>query len=79
MLFTLLGIVTEVKPEQLEKAHSPMLVTLLGILTEVKPEQLEKAYHSMLFTLLGIIVVLHPEYSVFVAVFIIALQLFRES
>ena len=33
----------------------------------------------MLVTLLGIIVVLHPECSVFVAVSIIALQLFRES
>ena len=33
----------------------------------------------MLVTLLGIIVVLHPECSVFVAVSIIALLLFRES
>ena len=39
MLVTLLGIVTEVKPEQPEKAKFPMLVTLLGIVTEVKPEQ----------------------------------------
>ena len=43
MLFTLLPIVTEVKPEQLKKALSSMLVTLLGIVTEVKPEQLKKA------------------------------------
>ena len=40
MLVTLLGIVTEVKEEQLQKAYSPMLVTLLGIVTEVKEEQL---------------------------------------
>ena len=40
MLVTLLGILTEVKPEQPKKALFPMLVTLLGIVTEVKPEQL---------------------------------------
>ena len=79
MLVTLLGIVTEVKPGQPEKAYLPMLVTLLGIVTEVKAEQLSKAKSPMLVTLLGIIVVLHPECSVFVAVSIIALQLFRES
>ena len=39
MMVTLLGISTEVKHEQLEKADSPMLVTLFGISTEVKPEQ----------------------------------------
>lgn len=39
MLVTLLQIVTEVNPEQPEKASSPMLVTLLGISTEVKLEQ----------------------------------------
>ena len=41
MLVTLLGIVTEVKPEQPLKAKDPMLVTLLPIVTEVKLEQLE--------------------------------------
>ena len=40
MLVTLSGIVTEVKEEQPEKAHSPMLVTLLGMVTEVKEVQL---------------------------------------
>ena len=54
MLVTLLGIVTEVKPLQPEKAEDPMLVTLLGIVTEVKPEQPEKALCPMLVTLLGI-------------------------
>ena len=43
MLITLLGILTEVKEEQREKARIPMLVTLLGIVTEVKEEQSEKA------------------------------------
>ena len=33
---TLLGMVTEVRPEQLEKASLPMDVTLLGMVTEVK-------------------------------------------
>ena len=36
---TLLGIVTEVKPLQSQKAHSPISVTLLGMVTEVKPLQ----------------------------------------
>ena len=39
MLVTLLGMVMEVREEQLEKAQSPMLVTLLGIVTEVREEQ----------------------------------------
>ena len=39
MLVTLLGIVTEVKDLQPEKALSPMLVTLSGIVIEVKEEQ----------------------------------------
>ena len=43
MLVTLLGIVTEVKPLQPQKASSPMLVTLLGIVTEVKLLQSLKA------------------------------------
>ena len=49
----LLGIVTEVREEQLKNALSPILVTLLGIVIEVKPEQLEKAERSILVTLLG--------------------------
>ena len=47
MLVTLLGIVTEVKPLQPEKADSPILVTLLGIVTEVKLVQPEKALPAM--------------------------------
>ena len=40
MYVTLLGMVTEVRPEQPEKAELPMLVTLLGITIEVRLEQL---------------------------------------
>ena len=40
---TELGIVTEVKPLQPEKAKSPISVTELGIVTEVKSLQPEKA------------------------------------
>ena len=36
MLVTLLGIVSEVREEQLLKASFPMLVTLLGIAKEVR-------------------------------------------
>ena len=43
MLVTLPGIVTEVKPVQLEKAAAPMLVTPSGIVTEVKLVQPLKA------------------------------------
>ena len=32
-------IVTDVRPEQPEKAPFPMLVTLLGIVIDVRPEQ----------------------------------------
>ena len=48
MLVTLLGMVTEVRPEQYENAELPMLVTLLGMVTEVRPEQLENAQFPML-------------------------------
>ena len=33
------GIVTDVKPEQLEKALAPMDVTEFGIVTDVNPVQ----------------------------------------
>ena len=38
MLVTLLGITTEVKPEQPEKAEAPMLVTLFGIMVDWQPK-----------------------------------------
>ena len=50
MLVTELGMVTEVRPEQPEKALLPMLVTELGMVTEVRPEQPEKALLPMLVT-----------------------------
>ena len=37
MLVTEFGIVTDVKPEQPEKALLPMLVTEFGIVTDIKP------------------------------------------
>ena len=43
MLVTLLGMVTEARPLQLEKADSPMLVTLLGMVMEVRLVQPLKA------------------------------------
>jgi hypothetical protein len=43
MLVMLLGIVTEVRPEQSLKASFPMLVTLFGMVTEVRPEHPQKA------------------------------------
>jgi hypothetical protein len=38
-MVTPLGIVIEVREEQLKKVSSPILVTLLGIVMEVKEEQ----------------------------------------
>jgi hypothetical protein len=38
MLLTPSWIVTLVRPEQPQKASSPMLVTLLGIVTLLRPE-----------------------------------------
>ena len=64
MFFTLLPIVTEVRPRQFWKAYSPMLVTLLGIVTEVRPIHSLKAPFPMLVTQPGIVTdvkVLPPE------------------
>ena len=61
MLVTLLGIVTDVRPEQELKAERPMLVTLLGIVMDVRPEQELKALSPMLVTLLGIVMAVRPE------------------
>ena len=38
MVVTLVGIVTLVRPSQLENAESLIVVTLLGIVTLVRPE-----------------------------------------
>lgn len=43
MLVTLLPMVTDVRPMQLEKASYPILVTLSGMVTDVNPVHPEKA------------------------------------
>ena len=50
MLATELPIVTLVRPEQPEKAKSPMLVTESGMVMLVRPVQPQKAYSPMLET-----------------------------
>ena len=72
-------MVTEVKPLQPEKADPPMEVTELGIVTEVNPLHLEKASPPMEVMELGISVFIHPAIRVFVALSIMALQLFLLS
>ena len=79
IVVTLLGIVTEVRPVQFAKAYSPILVILFGILISVRADCPLKASFAILVTLFGITVVLQPYRSVFVAVFIIALQFSRLS
>ena len=61
------------------KAKAPIDVTLLGIVNDVRPEQTSKAAYPIDVTLLGITVFSHPAIRVLVAVFMIALQLSRES
>jgi hypothetical protein len=51
----------------------------LGIVTDVRPEHPKKARYPIDVTLLGITVFLQPATRVLVAMFIIALQLSRES
>ena len=60
MVVTLIGIVTEVKPEQSSKAEQSMVVTLFGIVTEVMPVQPENAEPPMEVTLLGIVTEVMP-------------------
>lgn len=64
MLVTPLPMVTEVRPEQQEKAPHPMLVTLSGRVIEVRPEQPRNAYAGMISTLSPNVIVVrleHPE------------------
>ena len=56
-----------------------MLVTELGMDMLVRLEHLLNASLPMLVTELGMTVFLQPDTNLFVAVSIIALQLFRES
>ena len=62
MYVTLLGMVTEVRLEQLEKARFAMDVTLLGMVTEVRLEQPEKAKLPMYVTLLGMVTEVRLEH-----------------
>ena len=55
--------VTEVRPEQPEKACVPMEVTELGMVTAVSPEQPSKAYSPMEVTELGMVTEVSPEQS----------------
>jgi hypothetical protein len=79
MLVTPLPMVQLVRPLQLLKALSPILVTLSGIVMDVNPSHLLKAPEPIVTTLFGIVEDLQPYFNVFVAVSIIALQLFLES
>ena len=76
---TLSGMFTEVKPEQPLKAQVCIHVTLLGIVIEVKLEQPKKASESMQVTPLGITVFAQPAINAPLSVWIMALQLSRES
>ena len=49
-------ICTEVRPEQPEKARSPMLSTLEGMVIAVRPVQFQKARSPMLSTLAGMVI-----------------------
>ena len=49
------------RPEQLEKAPTPILVTEFGMVMEVRFQQLVKAYFPMLVTELGIVIEVRPE------------------
>ena len=60
MLVTLLGIVTEVRPVQPEKADAPILVTLLGMVMEVRSEQPKNACSPIVVTLLGMVTEVRP-------------------
>lgn len=58
-------MVTDVRPEHLENANSPMLVTELGIVTEVRLKHLENASFPMLITELPILTDVSPEHSLY--------------
>ena len=78
-LVTLAGIVMEVRLLQPQKARSPILVTPSGMVMEVRPYQPSKALPPMLVTFSGMTVLEHPTMRVLLFVWIIALQLLRES
>jgi len=74
-----LGITICCKDEQPENANSSIVVTELGITICLKDEHPEKALCPIDSTESGMTVFAHPAIIEFVAVSIIALQLFRES
>ena len=63
----------------IEETKEPIEVTELGMVRLVRPVQPENAYWPIEVTELGIFVFLHPAINVLDEVFIIALQLSRES
>ena len=79
MFVTLSGIVIFSNPLQLEKAHSPISITPLGMVISVKLVQPENAPLPILVIPSGMVVFLQPSISVFVAVSMMALQLFLLS
>ena len=60
MEVTLLGIVIEVNPLQLQNAYSPMEVTPVGMVIEVKPLQPLNAHSPMEVTPFGIVIEVKP-------------------
>ena len=76
---TELPMVMLVSPVQQEKALRPMVMTELGMIMLVSPLQSEKARSPIAVTELGIIVFWQPINKVLLVVWIMALQLLRES
>ena len=72
-------MVMEVRPLQPRKAYPPMDLTEFGILIEIKLCVSQNTSEPIDVTEVGIIVFLHPAISSFDNVFIIPLQLLRES
>ena len=76
---TELGITTDVRLEQPEKAIIPIVITESGIITDDRFEQPLNAPRPILITELGITVAEQPITRVLVAVSMMALQSLRES
>ena len=72
-------MIISVKPWQFQKASSPIVRTLLGIVIDDVKKRWEKAASPIEVTVLGIIVLIPPAINSFVLVFMMALQLSRES
>ncbi len=59
---TELGIVTELNPQQLQKAEDSIVVTEFGIWMVFKASQLSKAERPMILTELGIVTEIIDEH-----------------